>query len=92
MYDEIITLEEAEQIATQTSTTLRLNYSGRNMHGRSCIGFVGQASAFKLGVAFAEVFTADFAYDIGEPITDSMGYDTITYFPGLSVEVEDDDE
>lgn len=71
-------------------------YSGRSMYGRTCFGFVGTMedyTNFILGLV--DVFydqTEDIdvskhlAGQFGERVaTDSMGHDTIFYFPGIQV-------
>lgn len=74
----------------------RWGYSGRGMYGRTCFGFVGNMQDYSnFLLALVEVFfdqTEDIdqskylASLFGERVaTDSMGYDTIFYFPGIQV-------
>jgi hypothetical protein len=82
---------------------VRADYSGRGMYGAECIGFVTD-KPLRIGYAIAAVFgvddgTIDCEVDedrcqVGEKLmdaatTDSMGYDTIVYFPGFTVEGAD---
>ena len=74
----------------------RWGYSGRGMYGRTCFGFVGTMedySRFLLGlvdvfydqtedIAVATELAGHFAERVA---TDSMGYSTIFYFPGIQI-------
>ena len=76
------------------------------MMGKECIGFITNESEFALGMALAECIYAengDFNYEElaealkANPKTDSMGMDTIVYFPNIQmpdklVDSEDDSE
>jgi len=69
-----------------------LSYSGRNMYGKNCIGYVTNNSpiqelAIMLGL-FSHHFDADYEYNmfydiIKETVTDSMGLGTVFYWPNL---------
>lgn len=78
----------------------RSDYSGRGMYGGRCFGFV-TGSPLKIGYAVAAVFGVDSLLidsdedegrvEIGERLMrsvamDSMGYESIVYFPGWTVE------
>lgn len=74
----------------------RWGYSGRGMYGRTCFGFTGTMedyTNFILGLVDTiydqteDIDTARYsAGQFGEHVsTDSMGYDTIFYFPGITV-------
>jgi hypothetical protein len=77
---------------------LRPHYSGRGMYGRTCIGIVHNdantpaAFLYILADELGEDFL-DLLQDLGSA-QDGMGLSTITYFSGLSVadDVEEDDE
>jgi hypothetical protein len=59
------------------------SYSGRGMYGRSCVGVViprGE-SLIRIGVVLGAALGDD-ALDLEER-TDSMGLDTIVYWPSL---------
>lgn len=56
-----------------TEATLRINYSGRNMYGRSCFGIVADDPA--------EVIELAAIVGIRGAQTDSMGRSTIVYWP-----------
>ena len=72
-------------------------YSGRGMFGRTCLGIVVNriSKLFHLG---AEV--GDLAFDVETICVDSMGYDSIVYFPEIDlnqseidgIEIEDEDD
>jgi len=61
-------------------------YSGRGMYGRTCLGIVvsGIGKIFHLG---AEV--GDLAFDVETVCADSMGFDSIVYFPEIELKDED---
>lgn len=82
---ELSDLVEAAQNVLSDSVSVRMNYSGRSMYGRTCIGFVGgRGLEFALGAAVAQVMP-DRVWEFSLPSTDSMGYDQIVYFTGLSL-------
>ncbi|UJE15729.1 hypothetical protein SEA_LIGMA_75 [Gordonia phage Ligma] len=79
---------------------VRPDYSGRGMYGSTCLGFVTgtptQVAQFTVLLALAanghDPFTEIDPYDLIEAIgdlppssTDSMGYETITYWRGITV-------
>lgn len=77
-------LSDIAEAAELPHSNVRVNYSGRGMFGRTCVGFdLGHAGElFSLGAAVERVL-GDEAVEWGSPSTDSMGYGTIAYFRGL---------
>jgi hypothetical protein len=77
---------------------VRAHYSGRGMYGRTCIGVVHDDANTPAAFLYilAEELGRDFLDLLAEvgSAQDSMGLSTITYFSGLSVEgdVEDEEE
>lgn len=73
------------------------SYSGRGMYGRSCVGVTVErgTSAFTVGIHVAEQLGEN-AYEAARLDTaqDSLGLDTILYFPMLDwpKDVPDSDE
>lgn len=68
--------------------TLRRAYSGRGMYGSACFGIVvnGPASTAMFMLAVREVIgLEDTVYLASAMQSDSMGYDTIVYFPGWAL-------
>jgi hypothetical protein len=67
------------------------DYSGRGMYGAKCVGFVlsDDTAMLKLGAALQAALG-----EIPNASTDSMGRNTIVYFPGLTADVPvvDEDE
>jgi hypothetical protein len=71
-------------------------YSGRGMDGQTCVGVIGTAQAMRFAVALGDWRATEFDDDHVEAVreftddvrADSMGRDTIYYFPGLAVEGE----
>jgi hypothetical protein len=71
----------------------RNDYSGRGMYGDNCLGVVlsGDVDFAKFVILITEVLGTDEAYDLVTKLrTDSMGYSTIYYFPGVTMEADDD--
>lgn len=65
------------------------DYSGRGMYGDNCVGVVlsGDSAFASLVICVVEAMGADWAYDLFSKVrTDSMGYSTIYYFPGVTAE------
>lgn len=89
-------LEALSYIELEEESDVRWGYSGRSMYGRTCFGFVGSMEDYgTFLLALVDVY-----YDQTEDInvsrelaghfverccTDSMGYSTIFYFPGIQV-------
>lgn len=67
----------------------RWGYSGRGMYGKTCFGFVGSMEnygAFLVTMALTLEAGEDFAREFASRVaTDSMGFETIFYFPGIRV-------
>lgn len=67
----------------------RWGYSGRGMYGRKCFGFVGTMEnygAFIIAMVVTLEDGEDFAREFASRVTtDSMGFDTIFYFPGIQI-------
>lgn len=89
-------VREALTAAGEDDTALRTDYSGRGMYGRTCFGFIGNATTLcKFFVAFvseaasysdddALIERIEVADELAERVrTDDMGGDTIYYFPGV---------
>lgn len=69
--------------------TLRWDYSGRGMYGATCFGITGNLWLFgKFLLALSDCLDdVEVMDDLMDRVcTDSMGHDTIFYFPGLKVE------
>lgn len=69
------------------------DYSGRGMGGRTCVGIVCCEAHTEVLMRLVEYIVTDETYtgdnivdEIGVPRTDSLGMDTILYFPYVSVE------
>lgn len=87
-----ITEDEANELADRVDGQVRYDYSGRSMYGATCFGVVCDVNDVLFGVALAQVLPDD-ADDLAPAArTDSMGHDTIVYFPGWTIEVETTDE
>jgi hypothetical protein len=88
--NEIFVLEE---FANENSFKIRLDYSGRGMFGKNCVGFVGQ-SLDDIKSELIEYIRDNFEghskliskIKNGKTTQfDSMGLDDIAYFPSLEV-------
>jgi len=79
--------------ADDNDAELRLNYSGRAMYGRNCIGFVideyvnSHSFMFLLGVFLSEQDSELVNY-MDSCSIDSMGLGTIVYFSSIEFEIE----
>jgi hypothetical protein len=74
---------------------LRFDYSGRFMYGDKCFGIVGDTGCYTkfMMMLYANPDTQDISWEIVDDVrTDSMGYDTIFYFPGVTVVDDEEDE
>jgi hypothetical protein len=92
-----ITESDAKDIADMIEAELYTDYSGRAMYGETCIGFVfdryAETSELDLAFAAADVLGLEEARDaFTRSRSDSMGLDSIVYFPGLQLEKDEDDE
>jgi len=73
-------------------------YSGRGMYGQSCLGIVPNTDTARYFMYLAQILITDGQEEIldlliGSPSReDSLGRDTIVYFPNLLVDSEDEDE
>lgn len=80
---------------------LRSDYSGRAMYGNTCIGITGDTSDLLKFIARVATWNFEANEDPNSPEgielvedlarsarSDSMGYDTIFYFPGVELENE----
>lgn len=72
---------------------VRGDYSGRGMFGEKCAGFVcNYGSLVSLGVELHQLMGDDAIDVAAKATTDSMGRDTIVYFPGVQLEDWKDEE
>jgi hypothetical protein len=96
------TTPEAAEVLEEFFDDVRTEYSGRGMYGSNCLGIVTGDSGFSLAQTLMEAREeADEADEdvrelldamlSREPRTDSMGLDTIYYWPGIQVEEDNDD-
>lgn len=92
-------LEALERAAEESAVGLRRSYGGRNMYGRSCVAVIGDLTGL---VRFVLVLTEEVANslpDEGERLgalldamrgshtaSDSMGHDTVYYWPGVELD------
>ena len=90
------------EYAQREDLEIRMDYSGRGMYGSTCPAVIGGLSDFIrfLGAIAADseecYVTDDFDYLVDRFSKDSMGYDTVFYWPSLTLteydyEGEDDE-
>jgi hypothetical protein len=79
-------------IAEDWDLEIHAAYSGRFMYGKTCFGVVGSITDLlgfiaALAIKLNDDNMADVMFDciVQDVRTDNMGYDTIFYFPSLSV-------
>lgn len=81
-------LEDILFDADVSTESIHWEYSGRYMYGEGCFGFSGtivEYGSFLVQAANNEDYS-DLAYELAQNVrTDSMGRDSIFYFPGLVV-------
>ena len=87
--------EACEDADVGPGKALYLNYSGRFMYGRTCLGFVGGMGDFMhflLGIERADC-GSEWSSEMANSVeTDNMGRETIFYFPGIiAVDVPEND-
>ena len=91
-------IELLEEFANEYDCELRTHYSGRGMYGQSCIGFVTDLSLFSLGLELALFLDGKNKTELIDTFSrarvneDSMGLSSITYFPSIQAEEQDEDE
>lgn len=79
---EIIDL--LEEIAGEVGGDVRYNYSGRGMYGKTCVGIVCEDATKCIEEAAVRGFRG--------AKTDSMGRDTIVYWPKIAVKQPSESE
>jgi hypothetical protein len=74
----------------EDADAIYVNYSGRGMYGETCFGVtVSDVREFFRFTAALGARDADTAYQLADALrSDSMGLDTIYYFPGWDVTSE----
>lgn len=83
---------KAAEIADLGDDSIQENYRGRGMYGASCFGIVGSMrdlTRFMVALTCLEMQETDetsCAENLADNVaTDSMGYSTIFYFPGIKL-------
>lgn len=83
-------MEDVLDDAGLDSSNLRASYSGRYMYDEVCFGIVGSAGdygKFLIAVATHSDAGKEDAQDLADSVrTESMGHDTIFYFPGFTID------
>lgn len=89
-YQEFI--EQVTDWAESNGHSVQDSYSGRGMYGKRCFGVVVPHQLALLDLYFSLGYDSRNGDNFSippEPSTDSMGRDTIIYWPSLRMEVED---
>ena len=69
------------------------NYSGRGMYGETCLAFHGNVNLMEFGVIAGDVLGLEAAFRLSQRFkTDSLGNGSVVYFPGVTIEDEDEDQ
>lgn len=94
-----LTYDQLSDIAAAVDGKVHLEYSGRGMYGSRCVGIsCGFSQFMKIGVLAVDVVGEETANLMASKATcDSLGRDTIIYFPGFTCsdppeEKEEEDE
>ncbi len=82
-----------KELAQEVEGNARADYSGRGMYGDNCVGIV-VSDLLELGAALSRIVEDEELRDelISNSRTDSMGYDTIVYWPRVTCSDADEDE
>jgi hypothetical protein len=92
-----ITESTAEELGELLDGDVRTDYSGRGMMGTECFGIVTSQTGWDLSRTIMDIVGEEGNSEVDdavvylsehEPRTDSLGMDTIYYWPGLTV-IED---
>jgi hypothetical protein len=75
-------IDNLKLVADEVGGTLRLNYTGRGMYGKTCVGITCYDRM--------ECVEAAIAHGIRGAVTDSMGKGFIVYWPKISGEAKGD--
>jgi hypothetical protein len=87
-------IEEALYEANLDTEALYEGYSGRGMYGKECFGIVGtpgDAMAFLVALAKVDALDVDVIYMAKYTSMDNLGLKTISYWPGYTIDDENDD-
>jgi hypothetical protein len=89
-------LQDAVEDAGLEERALTTGYSGRGMYGKTCFAVTGDVQdfgKFLLAVADHDNGGHDTAQDLANAVrTDSMGRQTVFYFPGFPVNDDQSEE
>jgi len=90
-----ITYEELEEVINDSQADVRVQtYSGRGMYGKECLGFTTNdpigATAEIVGNIAEEDLRDRVVVAFQNTRQDSMGHETIIYFPGVKPELTED--
>lgn len=94
---QVDALIDAFYDADLDTADLRLDYSGRGMFGRRCVGYTGDnpiRAAFELATVIAAEGDGEPTIDdvrgalenLGTPCSDAMGLGTIWYWPSVAAD------
>lgn len=81
-------MSDIQKLAEQMNLRVR-SYSGRGMMGKSCLGIV--ADTYMIFSLFYELGLKDLSFPDGYIKSDSLGNNTIYYFPDVPFEDEEDE-
>lgn len=82
---------EALDNAGSDAADLRASYSGQGMMGSECFGIVGDLSQFVNFMVELATIDQDIASNLADRVqSDTMGYQSIYYFPGYTLGDEED--
>lgn len=80
-------VEEAMRAADIDKDSLYEGYSGRAIYGAKCFGITGSMEDYSKFLVQLTQLDTDIAWDLAQNVrTDSMGYDSIFYFPGYQLD------
>jgi len=90
-----IDFDTLSEIAEAVDGKTYANYSGRGMYGSTCAGIVlDDSKMLQLGMAITDLVQDESLVNrlVGGYSTDSLGYQTIVYWQGVTCEDAPDEE
>ena len=91
---DVDSIEEKLDMSPLVDFVIHKDYSGRGMNGKKCFGIELQEgdSAWELAMALSGNADSDGDWMLTPPKVDSLGRNTIYYWPNVEVRDESDEE
>jgi hypothetical protein len=91
---DVDSIEEKLTLSPLVDFIIHKDYSGRGMNGKKCFGIELQEgdAAWELAMALGGAADCDGEWMLTPPKVDSLGRNTIYYWPNVEVRDDSDDE